>query len=262
MHDRHEKIEKVTEKNYIKTLEKLENELYEMKYFFHGERDYYSMVMFCNLKSSVDEYLISQPKLSQMQWSGYTVNFVIFGMLVMIIWAIAIDEGGDYTACINTEFPLFFVKWPCAVALHFAMYPQVLKGMKIMKFANNQPDLFIEGGSQRSFVIGFIQVFAAVTCEAINIMMLAFQHAVSDCIIFFVALKVIMLIGAMYMESLMDNPLQKVLEKPIRIKHRGIDIKFKERTCFHKIARILYKFTRGLYVGVIFYFAPFLVIFI
>lgn len=58
-----------------------------------------------------------------MQWSGYTVNFVIFGMLAMVIWAIVIDEGGDYKACINTTFPLFFVKWPCAVALHFAMYP-------------------------------------------------------------------------------------------------------------------------------------------
>ena len=87
--------------------------------------------------------MITQPKLAQMQWSGYTVNFVIFGMLSMITWAILIDEGGDYTPCINTEFPLFFIKWPCAVALHFAMYPQVLKGMKIMKFANNQPDMFI-----------------------------------------------------------------------------------------------------------------------
>ena len=40
------------------------------------------------------------------------VNFVIFGMLISIMWAIVIDEGGDYTACINSEFPLFFIKWP------------------------------------------------------------------------------------------------------------------------------------------------------
>jgi hypothetical protein len=59
MHDRHDQIVKVTEKNYVKTLEKLENELYEMKYFFHADKDYYSMVMFCNLKQNVEEFMIT-----------------------------------------------------------------------------------------------------------------------------------------------------------------------------------------------------------
>lgn len=118
-----ENIKKVTDKNYVERIEQLENDLYEMKYYFHAEHDFYSFLMFCNLKTNVDKYFLTQPKLTQMMWSAITVNYVIFGMLFMVIWAVIIDEGGDYTPCINVDFPLFFVKWPCAVALHFAMYP-------------------------------------------------------------------------------------------------------------------------------------------
>ena len=51
---------------------------------------------------------------------------------------------------------VFFVKFPCAIALHFALYPEVHKGMEIMKFANNDCDLFVENGSQIAYTIGFI----------------------------------------------------------------------------------------------------------
>jgi hypothetical protein len=35
-----------------------------------------------------------------------------------------------------------------------------------------------------------------------------------------------------------------------------------DRTCFHKVARILYRFLRALYVSVIFYLVPFCVFYI
>lgn len=38
------------------------------------------------------------------------------------------------------SFVVFFVKLPCAIALHFCLYPEVAKGMNMMKFANNQSD--------------------------------------------------------------------------------------------------------------------------
>lgn len=103
---------------------------------------------------------------------------------------------------------------------------------------------------------------AAVTAEGVNILMLAYQHTIADCIIFFAGLKVIMKIGDFYLNSLMDNPLEKVMDKPVRIIHRGVDIKFSERTMFNKVARVIYKLLRGIYVGIIFYFAPFLVVYI
>jgi hypothetical protein len=40
-------------------------------------------------------------------------------------------------------------------------------------------------------------------------------------------------------------------------KIKGRDIAFSERTCFHKIARIVYKIFRLFYIAVLFYWIPF-----
>lgn len=60
----------------------------------------------------------------------------------------------------------------------------------------------------------------------------------------------------------MGNKLKKVMEKSPTIKNRGKEIKFMERTTFHKLARIIYKAIRAYYVSVIFYFMPFSVIYL
>jgi len=36
------------------------------------------------------------------------------------------------------DFSVFYFKFPCAIALHFCLYPEVAKGMEMMKFANNE----------------------------------------------------------------------------------------------------------------------------
>lgn len=116
----------------------------------------------------------------------------------------------------------------------------------------------------------------ALFCETINIVLLTFQHTVDHCIIHFVALEVIMDVPNMYFEAMMDNKLKEFVHhtpKPHRDKIidsetgeerylRGTDIKFSDRTCFHKCARILYKFMRCFYVGCIFYFVPCAVLFL
>lgn len=53
------------------------------------------------------------------------------------------------------SFAVFFVKFPCAMALHFVLYPEVANGMSLMKFANNQPHLFVDYGSEISWILGF-----------------------------------------------------------------------------------------------------------
>jgi hypothetical protein len=48
------------------------------------------------------------------------------------------------------------VKFPCALALHLYLYPEVENGMVIMKFTNNNPELFYGYGSEISFTLGFL----------------------------------------------------------------------------------------------------------
>lgn len=43
-------------------------------------------------------------------------------------------HGGGKT---HDSLIIMIVKFPCAIALHLFMYPEVRKGMGIMKFANN-----------------------------------------------------------------------------------------------------------------------------
>mgnify|MGYP000709678523 CR=1 FL=1 len=64
------------------------------------------------------------------------VNGVVITMLGASLFAIDTDEGGIYTPYLAHSHALWLVKLPCAVALHFALYPQVSNGMAIMKFAN------------------------------------------------------------------------------------------------------------------------------
>mmetsp|Transcript_12167 Transcript_12167/g.20511 ORF Transcript_12167/g.20511 Transcript_12167/m.20511 type:complete len:217 (-) Transcript_12167:89-739(-) len=206
--------------------------------------------------------MIKPIKQSQMLYSTLLVALVVTIMLTCMMYAIVTNEAGEYTPAFSHSFAVFIVKLPCAVALHFALYPEVAKGMGLMKFSNNQPDLFVEGGSQIGFLIGCVQVFTSIFAEGINLFMLTYQHTVSHCIIHFVALEVIMEVSNLYFESLMGNKLKAVMHHPPKIEHRGKDIKFAERSLFHKCARLFYKMLRCVYVGFLFYYVPFVVLFL
>ena len=157
---------------------------------------------------------------------------------------------------------MFFVKFPCAYALHFALYPEVAKGLNIMKFANNQADQFVVWGSEVAYCLGFIQFFTAISGELINIYMLSRQVTVRYCIIYFVALKVIMEVSNLYFNSLMNLKFKEIIHQPPKVINRNRNLVFSDRSFFHKFARVFYKLVRGVYVSCIFYFIPFSVIFV
>jgi len=201
---------------------------------------------------------IKAEKQAQMFYSTLIVAFVVCSMLGCMV--IQIVTGTDELTFPH-DFSVFYVKFPCAIALHFCLYPEVAKGMELMKFANNHPELFVPGGSEISYFIACIQVFCSVLAEVINITLLTNQHTVDHCIIHFVALEVIMEVSSLYYESLMHNKLTQILHHPPKISNHNRDLKFAERSVFHKFARIFFKAFRALYVGVIFYFVPFTVIY-
>ena len=69
-------------------------------------------------------------------------------------------------------------------------------------------------------------------------------------------------LNKIYLESLTDNTLKSMLHSHVNVEKSSKDIKFSERSCFHKFARVLYKSTRSVYVSVIFYFVPFYVLYL
>ena len=68
-------------------------------------------------------------------------------------------------------------------------------------------------------------------------------------------------VSNLYFEALMGFKLKGIMHDPPLNIHRSSNIKFEERPTFHKVARVVYKIIRALYVSLIFYFVPFLVIF-
>lgn len=131
-----------------------------------------------------------------------------------------------------------------------------------MKFANNQADLFVENGSEISYFLGLLQVINGMLCQYCNIEELSHQNNIQYCIVYFVALHVIMDIKNLYFESLKTNKLKEVMHNAPKIIIKGKDIKFSKRSCYHKGARILYKGLRSFYASVIYYFVPYSVFFI
>ena len=67
-------------------------------------------------------------------------------------------------------------------------------------------------------------------------------------------------LSQIYQESLLDNKLEGVFHKHIELDTKGKMNGYKDRTLFHKIARYIYKIFRTIYVSVIFYFVPFLIL--
>ena len=65
-----------------------------------------------------------------------------------------------------------------------------------------------------------------------------------------------------YFEALGDNHIKSIFHHPVKIDKRGVDIKMEDRSLFHKVARIVYRTLRVIYVSIIFYLVPFVVFFI
>lgn len=80
------------------------------------------------------------------------------------------------------------------------LYPEVKKGMQIMKYCNNHEHLFQE--AYMPFLIGFMQYFTSLFATVVNVYMLAYQHTIEHCIIHFVALEVVVELPKIYFESM------------------------------------------------------------
>ena len=100
------------------------------------DEDFTTMTVFCFLKKNVDKYQIVPEKRAKLFWSCLVVQFNVCAMLFAIYYGIATNEGNRFTVKLANNFGVFFIKYPCVFALHLKLYPEIAKGMNIMKLAN------------------------------------------------------------------------------------------------------------------------------
>ena len=181
-------------------------------------------------------------------------------MLCAQFYAWKTNENKEYTNEPDHSLMLNLVKVPCIVALHFVLTPDVDNSLKIMKFANNQAHQFVRNGSEIVFMLGLVQSLISVFNLAIGVILLTFQHSINHAIVHFIALHVVNEVAEFYYESLAANNhlMHNFSQYYPHVETKGSDIKFSERSCFHKLARVIYRTFRLGYVSIVFYFVPFL----
>lgn len=142
------------------------------------------------------------------------IFFVSNIMLIAMAIKIFENEGDRYSISYATSYTLFSIRFICAIALHVVIFPEVRRGMVIMKFVNNHPDSF--RSSNIPFLIGLMQVWTAIFAEIINIYFLTHQPVVEECIIYFVAFNVVIEMPKIYFEAIHnDNPLLEVFHTEV-----------------------------------------------
>ena len=130
----------------------------------------------------------------------------------------------------------------------------------MMHFLNTHPEDF--SSYMFPFIISLMQTFGGLFAEALNLFMLASRDNVKDCITFFIAFRVLSSIDNIYAESLMDFVLKEAIEEPLKFKRSHKSIRFRERTCAHKIIRASWRVLNIFYNSVYYYFIPFAVNFV
>ena len=247
-----EKIQQETEQ-----FEKIYNQVTQKEYEDFDE-SMNSLTVLCYLKEVSEQYILTFSTQSHNLFN--TLLIFLFQNTMLTCMLLSLWAKGAEEQKFSTEFMVTMVKLPAAVALHLCLYPEVMEGMKIMKFANNQSHLFVNNGSRAAYLIGYFQYLTSVYCEGINVYLLTFQQSVELSIIHFVALEVIMELPKMYYESLSDNKLKIICHEHYKRPKRGRHIEMKDRDWFHKIGRVNYRMLRSIYVSVVFYFVPFTII--
>jgi hypothetical protein len=188
------------------------------------------------------------------------IQILVLFMLIAQHYAWYTNENHEYHNVPDHSIILTLVKLPCIIALHFVLTPEVDNALKVMKFANQESHQFVGNGSLIVFCLAFLEALVSVYNLLMGVCLLTFQHSINHAIVHFIALHVISEVSEIYFEALAsNNRMLWDIEPYLPEKEtRGKDIQFSQRTCFHKLARFVYKIFRCFYTSVVFYFVPFL----
>jgi hypothetical protein len=132
-----------------------------------------------------------------------------------------------------------------------------------MKYVLNHEELFTHPKFSFMFLLWGLIILILIEC--LNIFQLLFWSTVEFTVIYLMAFKIITWVPKLYYESLLDDQLKdKLFESfnTLHILHLGKNVQWNSRSSGNKLGRFVYKLLRAVYVSVIFYFQPFILIFL
>lgn len=127
---------KEDQERYTELVDEIKDSTLELDF---EEDDFIALTVLCHLKENAEKYFIHNDILAQKVFSCLIVYGIMNSLLICMYYAMLYDEHEhkEYDPNYALSFPVWFVKFPCCLALHFVLYPEVATGMSIMKFSNN-----------------------------------------------------------------------------------------------------------------------------
>ena len=130
----------------------------------------------------------------------------------------------------------------------------------MMKYVTNHGSDF--SNPNYAFIIALMQSIGGLAAEIFCIIFLCSLNNPIDIIIRFVAFASIGKIDNFYAAALSPDHKLKKSSDPLMIKNRRHDVDQTTRKCSGYVARAIYKTLRIMYASFIFYFLPYLALFI
>jgi len=122
----------------------------------HFEEHFYSMTVLSMLTTNTDKFKLP---ISMKGHFTFNVFFLLSFQITMLycMFAEIYNTYYEHGISVSASRGALLVQLPCAIAMHLVLYPEILLGMELMKFSNNQPDQFgCHGTAKVSFLIGLL----------------------------------------------------------------------------------------------------------
>ena len=133
---------------------------------------------------------------------------------LVLIWFLGYEatKHEDAIEAFKTPAPtgaIVLARFLCANIVHIALTPEIMQGLKMMKFSANHPFKF--NNYVEAFLIGFTQMIVVISVEIVALAVLNTNNKIQDVIMNFLALAIIAEIDDMYFNTVLTDPIAKLI---------------------------------------------------
>jgi hypothetical protein len=152
-------------------------------------------------------------------------------------------------------------RFVCSILMHLQVEGDMRQGLQMMKYVTNHPDTFSNGFY--AFFVALMQCVGGMASEVSCVFFLCSLNDPINIIIRFVAFASIGKIDNFYAAALpSENKIMKDCDALKITNHQRDLAAKKDRKASSYVARFIYKAVRITYASFIFYFLPYLALFI
>ena len=186
--------------------------------------------------------------------------FLIQMVLITILAAIIVSNSEGFYIILPPSINVLGARFVCSILMHLQVEGDMRQGLQMMKYATNHPKNF--SNPFYAFFVAFMQSIGGLASEIFCIIFLCSLVDPINIIIRFVAFASIGKVDNFYAAALSPDHKLKKGTDPIVITNYRRELDQQERKCSNYSARFIYKTIRICYSSVIFYFLPYMALFI